>query len=810
MTDPLLSETQPEAGSAPAGDAESIPAGARIGPYRVLEEIGRGGMGTVYLAERADGAFEQRVALKRIRLGLGTELLRDRFLRERQILAGLEHPNIARLLDGGVDAGGRPYFALELVEGVPLTAYCDERRLPIPQRVDLFLQACRAVQHAHARLVVHRDLKPSNMLVAGDGTLKLLDFGIAKVLSDEAPDATALTRAGVQPLTPEYAAPEQWRGEPVTAATDVYVLGVVLHELLTGRRPPRPAGAGGDDGGAREPETPSATVTRPLVVPGAPGTPPSELSPAAVAARRGTTPDRLRRALAGDLEAIVLQALHAEPGERYLSVEALAEDLRRHRSGQPVRARPATLGYRAAKLLRRHRVGFAAAAAALVSLLVGLGASLWQARVAARERDRAAAAAAEAEEVADYLVDLFGHADPEHGEGGATTARELLDRGAARLEETLGDRPVVRARLQEAIARVYYHQRLLEPAASLLEKAIAAREREQGASHPDLLGPLLDLGAVRYRGYQYDLARATLERAMAIAESLPVEQRGEVGRGLTLLGNLYLGERSWAAAEREYRRALARFERSDPAGEIERTPTLNNLGVALFEQGRLAEAEAVHAQVLALREREHGATHHTVAQSLVNLANVAVARRDAAAAAPLVERSLAIREAIYGRDHPAVAEALALRADVADLRGDPRAAEADLREALRICEATQGFGHPETAWTRLKLATRLLREGRLDEAAPVAETALVTLRAAEGADPLDRQRALAVVVELRLRRGDVDDALAAMRDAADRDSDPPVAPPDLDSAVEAFAARLASQGLDQEAARMRAALALPR
>ena len=530
-----------------------------------------------------------------------------------------------------------------------------------------------------------------------------------------------------------------------------------------------------------------------------------EIAPAEVAARRGTTPERLRRALAGDLEAIVLQALQAEPSRRYLSVEALAEDLRRQRAGQPVRARPATFGYRAGKLFRRHRVAFVAAATALVSLLAGFAASLWQARVAAQERDRAAAAAAEAREVADYLVDLFGNADPEHGAGGALTARELLDRGAARLEVTLGDRPVVRARLQEAIARVYYHQRLLEPAAGLLEKAIAAREREQGASHPDLLVPLLDLGAIQFRVYQYDRARATLERAMAIAESAPMEQPGEVGRGLTLLGNLYLGERSWAAAEREYRRALALLEHGDPSSEIDRTPILNNLGVALHSQGRHAEAEQVHRRALEIRERERGARHFSVAQSLVNLALVAVARGEWQEAEPLVSRALEIREETYGHEHPAIAEALSLRAETALARGDARAAESDLREALRIGEATQGPGHPETAWTRMKLGRLLLHQDRLDEAAPLAEAALATLRVVEGAEPLDLLRARAAVAEIRLRHGDAEGALDAMRDETGSHSAPPAGPPDLDSAVEGFAGRLASQGLDQEAARIRAA-----
>ena len=575
----------------------------------------------------------------------------------------------------------------------------------------------------------------------------------------------------------------------------------MLYELLTGRRPFSAAASAGRPGAEREPEPPSTVLLRrPAASRRA-----AEPSLEELAAARSTTPQRLRRAVAGDLEAILLQALQPDADRRYASVEGLAEDLRRFRSGQPVRARPATLRYRAGKLLRRHRVAFAAATVALASLLAGLSASLWQARVAAHERARAEAAAAEAEEVADYFVDLFRNVDPEHAAGGAVTARELLDRGALRLRSTLAERPLTRARLQQAMAGVYHHLRLLEPAAELLQDAVALREREQGAEHPALVAPLCELGFVYYRATRYDDARRALERAMRIAESAHLERTAEYTRVLVLLGNLRLAERSWPAAEEAFRHALAVLQQGPGGAALDETAILNNLGVALHFQGRHREAEAVHRQALAIRERAQGPDHFSVAQSLVNLALIAIARGDTAAASPLVERALAIRERTYGHEHPMVAEALALRAGVAAGQGRP-AEELDAwREALRIREATLGVAHPESAATALRLAQLLARLDRLGEAERLAGSALTRLAASGGADPADVLRARATVAELRLRRGDPVGAVAVMKPPRAGDAGPRAAAPAAAAVADEFAAQLEAQGLAEEAARIRSA-----
>jgi serine/threonine protein kinase/tetratricopeptide (TPR) repeat protein len=354
---PLIRPSAPGLEAADPSPAAAAAVGQRIGPYRVLRELGRGGMGAVYLAERADGQFEQRVALKLIRRGMASDEILRRFLRERQILARLQHSNIARLLDGGLTADGQPWFAMEHVEGVAIKRYADERRLTIDERVRLFVGICGAVRHAHEAGVVHRDLKPSNLLVTAAGEVKLLDFGIAKLLEEGEEEGRASTRTGVRLMTPEYAAPEQIRGEPITPATDTYGLGVVLYELLTGHHPYRE--------GPRD--TPAEVEHR--ICHQEPPRPSSRVGHAeAVSRARRTTPARLCRRLAGDLDNIVLRALEQEPARRYASVDALSEDLRRHLAGLPVRAKRATTVYRARKFGRRHRTGVAITMSAALAL----------------------------------------------------------------------------------------------------------------------------------------------------------------------------------------------------------------------------------------------------------------------------------------------------------------------------------------------------------------------------------------------------------------------------------------------------------
>ncbi|NBC18727.1 MAG: protein kinase, partial [Bacteroidetes bacterium] len=489
--------------------------GRRVGPYEIARRIGQGGMGAVYLAERADGQFEQQVALKLVRHGLhGTEGAR-RFLAERQILARLQHPHIARLLDGGITEDGQPYFAMEYVDGLPLDAYCDEHELGIETRLRLFQTVCDAVHYAHQNLIVHRDLKPSNILVTEDPgsgpgqapQVKLLDFGIAKLIDVE-DEGDLLTRTGMPVLTPAYASPEQVRCQPITTASDVYTLGVVLFELLTGQRPYDVQGRSPSEVEEMvcetEPPAPSAIVTRP-----APGSA-SDAPPT----RTSGSPEVLRRRLAGDLDTIILKAMQKEPGRRYASAEALRDDLQRHLDGLPVTARPSTLGYRARTFVRRHRTGVTAAALVALAVLAGIVGTVWQARVAAQERDAARQEAAKAERVASFLIDVFETPDPSEARGDTITAREILDRGARRVRTELAAEPAVQAQMMDVIGRVYQNLGLYDRAGALLDEALTLRRTTPDVAPGDLAASLHHKAVLLHARGAYDAADSLYQRAL--------------------------------------------------------------------------------------------------------------------------------------------------------------------------------------------------------------------------------------------------------------------------------------------------------
>ncbi len=390
--------------------------GTRIGPYLMVEEIGRGGMGTVYRAVRADHQYRKQVAIKVVRGGLGDEFRMRRFRAERQILANLDHANIARLLDGGATEDGRPYVVMEYVEGRPIDEYCDQRRLSLPERLKLFRTVCSAVAYAHQRLVVHRDIKPANILVTESGEAKLLDFGIAKMIDPEE-SGVEQTLTGMRLMTPEYASPEQVRGEQITTASDVYSLGVVLYRLLTGRRPYGSTGrVSGDILQAvidTEPEKPSASITRA-----------DTLTAESISDTRDEIPEKLQRRLKGDLDNIVLKALRKEPERRFASVDQFSEDIRRHLEGLPVIARPDTLFYRSSKFIRRHTAGVAAGIIALLTLMVGMVITVHETYVARAERAKAEQRFNDVRKLANSL--LFEVHDAIQTLPGATPARKLI------------------------------------------------------------------------------------------------------------------------------------------------------------------------------------------------------------------------------------------------------------------------------------------------------------------------------------------------------------------------------------------------
>ncbi len=699
-------------------------ANRRIGPYQLVERIGEGGMGTVYRATRADGQFEQQVALKLIHRHAGTPERQRRFLTERQILARLHHPHIAQLHDGGVTNDGAPYFAMEYVEGQPIDAYCDTGRLPIEDRLALFMQVCEAVQYAHRNLVVHRDLKPGNILVTQQGRVKLLDFGIAKLMDDDADAATQTT----MPMTPAYASPEQMGGGTITTASDVYQLGVVLYELLTGQRPYDVRHLSPSEAERvireREPARPSTAITR---------TDPTSTditrTPEAISAARSTHPAALQRHLAGDLDVMVLRALHKEPERRYASAEAFLDDIKRYLAGLPVTARPDTFSYRAAKFIRRHRLGVTAAGLVVMALLVGLGGTLWQAQKAAQERDEAERAMTRSDHMATFLLSLFESADPLRAHADSITAREILDAGATRIEQELADQPDVQAALWDAIALVNQNLARYDEALTLTERAYETRVALYGAEHPDVATSLMRLAEWHIQQGNYDTADSLLRPALALQRRLLGNDHPDVATTLDNLGDVVLETGSIEDAEPLYRDALAirRDALGDSAPEV--ATSLNSVATVLYMQNKLNDAEPLFREALAIRQQALGPEHLDVASSFNNLAIVLDALGKQDEAEPFYRRALAMRQERLGDMHPFVATNLNNLAYLLYAQGKYDEAEPLYRQALAINRKAFGNEHPDVA-IRLNNLARLLQEkGQYDEAIAMHREALAIRRA---------------------------------------------------------------------------------
>ncbi|TVP53881.1 MAG: serine/threonine protein kinase [Gemmatimonadales bacterium] len=660
--------------------------GRSVGPWRIVRRIGHGGMGTVYLAERAQGEFEQRAALKLIRRGMDSEQILDRFRRERQILARLEHPEIARLLDGGLTDDGRPYFAMEFVEGRPIDQYCDEEGLGIGDRLRLFLKVCRAVAYAHRVLVVHRDLKPDNILVTTDGGVRLLDFGIAKVLEDEEGEDT-LTRTAFRVMTPGHASPEQVRGEAVGTATDVYSLGLILYQLLSGLKPYEIS--------SRSPLEIERTVCETEVE--RPSTRLRGADPTlaeAAASERGTDPRRLGNRLRGDLDMICLGALRKEPERRYGSVEALADDLSRHLEGLPVTVRPDTLGYRLATMVRRHRTGFAATLAVVLGVSVLTG--VYVDRIA-QERDLAQEEATKAAEVAGFLQDLFRVSDPSESRGETVTARELLDDGALRIASELEGQPAVQATMMRVIGEVYHVIGLPERAVAMLEDALEVQRALYGDWHAEVATTRIALGVVHQSRGDLVAADSLMREAVELRVTLLGETHPDVADALSNLAFLEETLGNETSAEALYRRTLAIQRTLYPDGGPGVTYSTVKLGGLLRRIGRHDEAEPLLREGLAAQRAHHGDLHPEVASSMRDLAGLLRDRGAHEEAVALYGEALAIRRALFGDEHPGVASVLNSRAILLERMGEMDRAIEDLREVVALRERLFPDPHPSLA-----------------------------------------------------------------------------------------------------------------
>jgi serine/threonine-protein kinase len=688
-----------------AGEFLATPAtertGASFGPFRLVSILGRGGMGDVWVAERVGEDFEQRVALKLLPIADDAGIAR--FRRERRILARLSHPHIAKLVDGGVGADGRPWLAMELVDGLHLTDHVREEQLDIESRLRLFVRICDAVQFAHRNLVVHRDLKPSNILVDRDGAPKLLDFGIAKILEEDTDDG--LTRTEERPMTLEYAAPEQVRGEAVTTASDVWTLGVILFELLTGARP---------FGGKNRVETEAAIV-------------------AAIPTRPSSVIDSAdKRVVRGDLDAIVLKALRSEPNARYPSAEALGADVQRHLDHAPVAARGDATTYLLRAMVRRHRAAFGFSALALLVLVVGLVGTLWQAHRAREEARRA-------EQAERYLVSMLRAFDPERAGGNPITQREILERGEARLEE-LRDQPEVQARLLETFAEIWFDLEDYDHAEPTAERALAI-DRRIAPHSIGVAKMLVLLGQVAFERGQYPEAIAKLEEALRIAQGIEGARGLTVAKTLNELAGVDRRTMNFARAEQRRREALDIYRERLGERDSMTVDVTNDLAVLIGDEGRFDEAAHLQEPACKAMTDLHGDAHPSTLSCRSNLARDWIELGRPGEAETLLVEIERKQIAALGADWGDIAQTKMFRARAADALGRLEDATVLFEDALARLTAKFGSENPILAATLEYESITLSHAGRRAEAEVAARRALAMASAHWGEDHATTARA---------------------------------------------------------------------
>jgi len=654
----------------PAPAAEPSLTGVTIGAYTLVSRIGQGGMGSVWLASRSDGRFEGRAALKLLNVGLIGHGGEARFRREGTILARLTHPHIARLIDAGVSDTGQPYLVLEYVEGQHIDRYCEGAQLDVDERVRLFLDVQAAVAHAHANLIVHRDLKPSNVLVTASGQVKLLDFGIAKLIQDDsAPAITRLTHDTGSAMTPRYAAPEQIAGGAVTTATDVYALGVLLYELLTGRHP---AGATAKS---------SAALAKAILEE-------EPMRPSAAA------PERWQRALRGDLDTILGKALKKEPSERYPSVTEFADDLRRYLNHQPIGARPDTVGYRARKFGRRHWRGIITTTIA-INVLSGVIA-FYTIRVAA-ERDRARLQAEKASRLSALLTTLLTSDDPYRTPDIDPSVQNPIDLAAARIASELGDQPDVQAEMFTVIGRTYERMGQYEKALPLLQQALAIGRRVDRGDSARVAQSLNDLGVLHRQLGNVAAAEPLLVESLAMRRRRLGSMHPDVAVTLVELARVLRDRGHGAEAEAPAREALA-IRRAVLGEQHQETATSKNeLGLILLERGDLAGAEPLLRENVETTRHTLGDDHPNVAAAESNYARLLLAKGDAAAAEPLYRDALLVIGRVFGEQHVEYALRLNNLAVALEMEGRLAEAESMLAQVVRIAQPRLGDGHPQVA-----------------------------------------------------------------------------------------------------------------
>ncbi len=726
--------------------------GTRIGPYRVVSILGYGGMSTVYRGERDDAQYQQTVAIKVLQHATLHPRLRSRLHSERHILATLDHPSIARLIDSGDLEDGTPYLIMEHVDGTSIDTYCDTRTLFVRERVSLFIQVCAAVQYAHRNLVVHRDIKPSNIYVTDEGVPKLLDFGIAKLLAPDSLSHTLpVTRLQERMLTPENAAPEQVLGRPITTATDIYALGVLLYQLLTGRSPYRLLSYSQlqleraicmDD-----PVRPSHMVVSKLGGE-------TDADRSRISDRRGLSPQRLRGRLSGDLDAIISMAMRKEPDRRYPSVEAFADDLSRHLLGQPVRARHGDWRYHTAKFLRRHVFAVAGVGAVFLGLAFFGGVMFWQnhrielARYAtAQERDRA-------QQVSAFLVDVFSKADPFNAQGKEQTAKDLLERGAEKISGNISLQPEVRAQLLESIGLAYRRQGLPERAIPLFEQALAIRRLERPLDNSHVAVALANLARALTDAGHLISAEADLQQAVDLSESGGEPTSIETADILVQFGNFALDAKSDPLrASRLFGKALSIYRNALGSQNLQAAAALNGLAASAVWTDDYPLAERYQREALAIFQTAVSRNHPDNAVALATLGYILTQRDKYAEAEQVLTEALQIERSVFGPNNQRIAATEGDLGNLYDRQGDTQRAIAATQTALQITRDHLGPGHYLNGYYLDALANLYLKANDLQTAESDARQALAIYAQALPARHLYVATTRQLLGEVLMRRG---------------------------------------------------------
>jgi tetratricopeptide (TPR) repeat protein len=747
--------------------------GDRIGRYKLREKIGEGGCGVVYVAEQEE-PVRRKVALKVIKLGMDTKSVVARFEAERQALAMMDHPNIAKVLDAGATETGRPYFVMELVRGVKITDYCDQNQLSTRERLELFIKVCQAVQHAHQKGIIHRDLKPSNVLVTvNDGVAlpKVIDFGIAKATGGRLTDLTIYTDFHQFIGTPAYMSPEQatMTSLEMDTRSDIYTLGVLLYELLTGHTPfdAKELMASGIDAmrktiREKEPVRPS---TRLATLKG------EELT--TTAKRRATGTSKLLHQLKGDLDWIVMKCLEKDRTRRYETAHGLAMDLQRHVNEEPVTARPPGKMYRFQKLVRRNKLGFSAAAVVTAALLVGLGVSMWaffneqQSRQQAeRDKKKAESEAAKSRQVAQFLKDMLIGVGPSVALGRDTTLlREVLDRTAERVGKDLANAPEAETELRLTLANIYDQLGLYQQEQEMARQSLQLARSRLGDSNLTAAQALFILATAQARLGNYDQSEKSIREALAMQRKLLGNEHPDVANSLAHLAMLLKDRGHLAEAENLQRQALAMQRKMLGNEHPDVAASLNNLALVLTVEGQLPAAESLYREALAMQRKMLGNEHPTVANSLSILAQLLYSQGKLVEAEAMYREALAMQRKFLGEEHPLVAQYLGRLANVIYAQGKLADAEALQREVLAMRRKLLGNEHPEVAESLGNLASMLQVQGKLAEAEPMYRESLAMFRKLLGEENQTVASTLGNLAAVLYSQGKLVEAEPAYREA---------------------------------------------